>query len=120
MAEEKTITIIAADTEAAEVTAPKKRGRKPGSKNKVKKEKVAAPKKPGRKAGPKKAHTPAPQIVFQIGGFEYNGTELMERAKADYRASHKAGIHTCNIYIKPEENAAYYVINKVEGKIRIE
>ena len=120
MSENQNTVISAVNTEAAEIAAPKKRGRKPGSKNKVKKEKAVTPKKPGRKANPKKARTPAPQIIFQIGGFEYNGTEIMERAKADYRASHKAGIHSCNIYIKPEENAAFYVINKVEGKIPIE
>ena len=103
--------------EVAETPAPKKRGRKPGSKNKTTKEKGVASKKQVRKA----ASAPVPQIIFQIGGFEYNGTELMEKAKAEYRKAHPRGrIGVCNVYIKPEENAAYYVINKVEGKVPIE
>lgn len=111
-------TPAAAAVAAGAPAAPKKRGRKPGSKNKAVKPKAA--KKPGRKAAPKKAHTPAPEVYFQAGGKEYNGIAVMERAKADYRATHKAGIHTCKVYIKPEEDAVYYVINKVEGKIPLE
>lgn len=98
--------------------APARRGRKPGSKNHNAKPKP--PKKPGRKAAPKKAHTPAPELYFQLGGREYNCTALMEQARAAYRATHKTGIHTCKVYIKPEEGAVYYVINKEEGKFPLE
>ena len=80
----------------------------------------AAPKKRGRKPAPKKAHTPAPEIFFQVGGQEYNGSALLEQAKADYRRTHKVGIHTCKVYIKPEEGMVYYVINQVEGKLPLE
>ena len=37
--------------------------------------------------------------------------------KADYRLTHKVGVQSCRIYIKPEDGAAYYVVNKVEGKL---
>ena len=61
------------------------------------------------KKGPvKKAHTPPTEIRLQVG------------ARADYRLTHKTGIHSCKVYIKPEENAAYYVINRVEGKIPLD
>ena len=50
---------------------------------------------------------------------EYNCAAIVEAARADYRAKHKTGIHSCRVYIKPEEQAAYYVINKVEGKVDI-
>ena len=30
---------------------------------------------------------------------------------------HKVGVQSCKIYIKPEDGAAYYVVNKVEGKL---
>lgn len=65
----------------------------------------------------RKAHTPPPEIYLEIGGSSYNCMNLLEKARADYRLTHKIGIHSCRIYIKPEENAVYYVINKVEGKI---
>lgn len=38
-------------------------------------------------------------------------------AKADYRLTHKVGVQSCKIYVKPEEEAAYYVVNKVGGKL---
>ena len=37
--------------------------------------------------------------------------------KADYRLTHKVGVQSCKIYVKPEEEAAYYVVNKVGGKL---
>ena len=82
-------------------------------------EKPAA--KPGRprKQVPKKAHTPPVVVHLQVGTQEYDCAAIVEQARADYRATHKTGIHTCRVYIKPEEQAAYYVINLVEGKIDI-
>lgn len=73
--------------------------------------------KQAKKSAARKAHTPPPEIHLEIGSDSYNCMELLERARADYRLTHKTGIHSCRIYIKPEENAVYYVINKVEGKI---
>ena len=43
----------------------------------------------------------------------------IDRAKADYRATHKVGVQSCKVYVKPEEDAAYYVINKVSGKLEL-
>ena len=31
--------------------------------------------------------------------------------------SHKVGVQSCKVYVKPEEGTAYYVINKVSGKL---
>jgi hypothetical protein len=28
-------------------------------------------------------------------------------------------VQSCRIYIKPEEGVAYYVVNKVEGKVSL-
>ena len=46
-------------------------------------------------------------------------TDVVDRAKADYRATHKVGVQSCKVYVKPEENAIYYVINKVAGKLEL-
>ena len=43
--------------------------------------------------------------------------ETIDRAKADYRTTHKVGVQSCKVYVKPEEGAAYYVINKFSGKL---
>ena len=79
---------------------------------------------PRRKA-PKSAKAPArrgrpplsPEIYLETGGRQYNVTDIVERVKADYRLTHKVGVQSCKIYIKPEDGAAYYVVNKVEGKL---
>lgn len=58
-----------------------------------------------------------PEVYVESGTQQYNVTDIVERAKADYRATHKVGVQSCRIYIKPEEGVAYYVVNKVEGKL---
>ena len=73
-----------------------------------------------KKSPAKKAHTQPTEIHLQVGGVEYNCLALVEKARADYRLTHKTGIHSCKIYTKPEENAVYYVINRVEGKIPLD
>ena len=59
----------------------------------------------------------SPEIYLETGGRQYNLTDIVERVKADYRLTHKVGVQSCKIYIKPEDGAAYSVVNKVEGKL---
>ena len=59
----------------------------------------------------------APEVYVEYSGKQYNITDLVDRAKADYRLTHKVGVQSCKIYVKPEEEAAYYVVNKVGGKL---
>lgn len=61
----------------------------------------------------------APELYVEFGGKQYNITDLIDRAKADYRTTHKVGVQSCKVYVKPEEGAAYYVINKVSGKLEL-
>ena len=57
----------------------------------------------------------SPEVYVEFGTNQYNITDVIERAKADYRATHKS----CKVYVKPEEGMAYYVINKVSGKLEL-
>ena len=61
----------------------------------------------------------APELYVEFGGKQYNVTDIIDRAKADYRTTHKVGVQSCKVYVKPEEGAAYYVINKVSGKLEL-
>lgn len=61
----------------------------------------------------------APELYVEFSGKQYNVTDIIDRAKADYRATHKVGVQSCKVYVKPEEDAAYYVINKVSGKLKL-
>lgn len=60
-----------------------------------------------------------PVLIAQGGGQEYDITDIVERAKADYKATHKVGIHSCKVYIKADDGMAYYVINQTEGKFSL-
>ena len=59
------------------------------------------------------------EVYVEFGTNQYNITDVIERAKADYRATHKVGVQSCKVYVKPEEGMAYYVINKVSGKLEL-
>ena len=72
------------------------------------------------KASARRGRPPlAPELYVEFGGKQYNVTDVIDRAKADYRTTHKVGVQSCKVYIKPEEGAAYYVINKVSGKLEL-
>ena len=72
------------------------------------------------KAPARRGHPPlAPELYVEFSGKQYNVTDIIDRAKADYRATHKVGVQSCKVYVKPEEDAAYYVINKVSGKLEL-
>ena len=77
-------------------------------------ESAADPKtrKTAAKAPARRGRPPlAPELYVELNGKQYN------IAKADYRATHKVGVQSCKVYVKPEEGTAYYVINKVSGKL---
>ena len=64
-------------------------------------------------------HPLATRLYVEMGGEQYNITDIIDRAKADYRTTHKVGVQSCKVYVKPEEGAAYYVINKFSGKLEL-
>ena len=70
-------------------------------------EAVEAVKETAKKVTPKK-----PEFYVQFGGNEVNVEELAAKAKAAFKENNKrTAVLSCRIYIKPEDNAAYYVIN---------
>jgi len=87
-------------------TGKKRPGRKPGSKNKV------------SKAGKKEELVP--EIVVQFGAGEASVQAVVDKIKAEYVAQgHRvSSIKSLKVYLKPEEGAAYYVINdKIADKV---
>ncbi len=54
----------------------------------------------------------------EFGGRQLSTTEIADKVREAYRAENKRGaIKSIEIYVKPEENAAYYVVNgKADGK----
>lgn len=100
----------------SEELKPKK---KPGRRPMSAKEKAAAAKL--RAAEKEKAANMKPEIVVQYQGGEMDVAALVETAKADFHSVKKRALVTAlKLYIKPEEGAAYYVINEdYNGKIML-
>lgn len=107
MANEKKIT------ESTEPAGKKKPGRKPMTDE----EKAAAAK--ARTERKEKENSLKPTITLQFQGTEVELSTLVEAAKADFRqAKKRTPIIDLKLYVKPEEHAAYYVINdKHSGSI---
>ena len=100
--------------DANEKTGAKKRpGRKPMSPE----EKAAAA--AARAEEKAKADNLKPEFVMQYQGAEIDLETLVEAARADFHTQKKRTLITgLKLYVKPEEQTAYYVINeKYEGKI---
>lgn len=118
MAEEEKDTLQAAVPETSAVTeekpAPKRRGRKPKAESEGKTE---TKKKPGRQAKKTAAAEKTGTVThLQFGGNDVDIAKVEENIKSKFvEEGHRAGnIKSLEIYIKPEENKAWYVIN--EGK----
>ena len=62
------------------------------------------------------------ETYIQFAGAEYKESEIMEKVEAAYTAQgHRfSSVKSIELYIKPEDGAAYYVINdKVTGKVSL-
>ena len=75
-------------------------------------------KKTVAKVAEKKEAAAKAAVVLQFAGKEINTDEIVKAAKKAYAESNKAAVKNITVYVKPEDNAAYYVVNgDVTGKI---
>lgn len=100
----------------------KKRGRKPGSTTKKAAAKKPAAKKTAEKktTAKKTAEESQETVVLQFYGEDANVNDIIAKIKDAFAAEgHRASsIKKLQVYLKPEERAAYYVINdKQAGKV---
>ena len=91
--------------------------KKPGRKPMTEAQKAAAAKE--RAALKKAAENMKPELILQYQENEIDVAALVETVKAEFKAAHKRTLITgLKLYLKPEEGAAYYVVNETEtGKI---
>ena len=104
--------------EAKEVTKEAKEATKEVVKKAAAK-KPAAPKKTAAKK-PAVKEAAKTQVIVQYQNNEVDLEKIEERVKAQFVSEgHKAGtIKQINVYVKPEEYSAYYVINeKFSGRV---
>ncbi|MDE6926308.1 MAG: hypothetical protein K2P59_13800 [Acetatifactor sp.] len=122
-ADTKTAEPVQAETEKKETVksetaaAKKEAGKKTTETKKTVEKKTAEVKKTvgrGRKPAAKKAELKS-ELHLQFGGNSYTQDELVKIAKDvwKYDLKQKVGdLETVELYIKPEEHAVYYVMNK--------
>lgn len=105
-AETKKTEVKPAETKAAPVKADEKK--EPAPEKTTEKKESAAPKKaPAAKKVEMKT-----AVVIQYAGKETVAKEVLEAATKAFKAANKGvEIKTIEVYVKPEENVAYYVVN---------
>ena len=98
---------VVTEVKAAEVKAETKK-----EAPKAEEPKKETKKAPAKRAAAKDIKT---SVVVQFAGKEVTEKELIAAVKKAYtKKGNKVGdIKTIEIYVKPEENAAYYVVNGV-------
>uniref|UniRef100_UPI003FED3FF5 DUF6465 family protein n=1 Tax=Eubacterium sp. TaxID=142586 RepID=UPI003FED3FF5 len=77
---------------------------------------------PAKKAPKKTKKAAVEEVFFEFAGKKIKPADMAEAAKQDYiAAGHKASsIKALRVYVKAEDNAAYYVINdEVTGKVSL-
>ena len=79
--------------------------------------KAAAKKAPAKKAAAKKAPAKAAakketgdKVVLQYNGTEIERKAVVEACKADYKAKGHKTASNVVVYVKPDENTAYYTV----------
>lgn len=121
---EKAVETVKADAKAATETVKKTAKKAAAKTTTAAKKTAAAAKKTVKKAADKKAEVKkavaAKNVVqLQFAGKDIAVDAIVEAAKADFKANNKGAVKTVEVYLKPEENAAYYVINGVAGKVAL-
>ena len=106
------------------VAAAKKEEKKETAKKAPAKKATAAKKAPAKKAATTTKAAKASEVFeIQLPGRNVTKEDLVKRVEEAYTAAGKkvSAIKKLAIYVKPEENAAYYVINDSEetGKLDI-
>lgn len=103
---------VVTEVKAAEVKAETKTEAPKAEEKKAEEPKKETKKAPAKRATAKDIKT---SVVVQFAGKEVTEKELIAAVKKAYtKKGNKVGdIKTIEIYVKPEESAAYYVVNGV-------
>ena len=71
-------------------------------------------------AGKQVAAVFVPEVYVQFANRQFDSAVLVDRCKEDFKAKHPSTlIRSCRLYIKPEDNMVYYVINDIEDKLAL-
>ena len=78
--------------------------------------KTTARKTPAKRTTTKKAAVVTEEVYLQYAGKEFSSADLTAKVKEIWKEMGRkaADLKDIKVYVKPEENAAYYVINNEE------
>lgn len=114
---------MAKNDTAAEAKAVEAKAEEKAAEVKAEVKAPKAEKKPAAKRAPRKAAAPKkvaePVVYVQFAGAEVDVANLAEAAKAAFKAEKpRTAVSDLKLYVKPEEAAAYYVVNgEFKGKV---
>lgn len=108
-------TVTAADTKVEEVAAPAKAPAKKTTKKAATKKTTT--KKAAKKEEAVEAAAPAAttEIFVEYNGVQVSGEEIVRLVKGSYGKD----VTDLKIYVKPEDNRAYYVADGEAGSVRV-
>jgi len=97
---------VKAEAPAKKAAAPKTEKKPAAKKEEVKAAAPAAKKAPAKKVEPKTS------VVVEFAGKQFDTKDVVAAATKAYKKANKgAVIKKIEVYVKPEENVAYYVVN---------
>lgn len=114
---EETKAVKAEETKAAAKTTEKAAEAKTTeTAKKAPAKKTTARKTPAKRTTTKKAAVVTEEVYLQYAGKEFSSADLTAKVKEIWKEMGKkaADLKDIKVYVKPEENAAYYVINNEE------
>lgn len=115
---------VEAKAAAPEVKAPveakaevKTEAEKEEKKSAAKKAPAKKEEVPAEKAVKKAPEKDTAKIFIEFGGNKFAADEIVEKCKAAYKADNsRKQVRSIEVYVKPEDNKAYYVVNgKADG-----
>lgn len=94
-------------------TEAEKEEKKPAAKKAPAKKEEA----PAEKAVKKAPEKDTAKLFIEFGGNKFAADEIVEKCKAAYKADNsRKQVRSIEVYVKPEDNKAYYVVNgKADG-----
>ena len=106
----------AEEAKAAKTTAKAAEAKTTETAKKAPAKKTTARKTPAKRTTTKKAAVVTEEVYLQYAGKESSSADLTAKVKEIWKemGNNAADLKDIKVYVKPEENAAYYVINNEE------
>ena len=115
-AETAKVEVKAEEAKAAKTTAKAAEAKTTETAKKAPAKKPTARKTPAKRTTTKKAAVVTEEVYLQYAGKEFSSADLTSKVNEIWKemCNKAADLKDSKVYVKPEENAAYYVINNEE------